>query len=533
MNSVTHAAVPRALVFSTDNRFAKLTDDEGHFEFKVPRSQAEPVPGSQASFATFSGPGVETSRIVTRSSIVLLARKPGYFQSQTGQPWMGGEQESSADLRIELVPEALIVGRVNLPVQDGTERIQVQVYRRQVQEGHVQWVPSGSVTTRANGEFRFADLQQGDYKLFTAERLDNDPLTLNPRGPTHGYPPVYYPAAGDFESAAVIHLNAGEAFQAALTPVKREYYPVKLGVLNAPEGGGLQIQVEPQGHRGPGFSLGYYANEGSIEGMLPNGNYRVEVTQYGESGSGGVLNFSVNGARLEGSTVMLAPNPAIEVRLRDERTKSDNTFAPGARNLLNAMGVKLVPTDEFGPTNYVSPQPPKSPDDETLFFGGTQPGSYRVRAGCNGAAYVAAVNSGGTDLLRQRLVVGFGATVPPLEITIRDDGARVDGNIENWARPGRNAESSNFSGNVPTVVLLPLPDSAGQFCQGWATPEGEFHFAQVAPGDYRVMAFEHLTQDLEYGSTEAMKKYELKGQVLTLEAGQTEHVRLSLEGGSN
>src|SRR5262249_28256477 len=51
VNSVTHAAVPHALVFSSDNRFAKLTDDEGRFEFKVPRTEEKP-PGSTLTSTT-------------------------------------------------------------------------------------------------------------------------------------------------------------------------------------------------------------------------------------------------------------------------------------------------------------------------------------------------------------------------------------------------------------------------------------------------------------------------------------------------
>lgn len=511
VNSVTNAAVPHALVFTQDNRFAKLTDDEGHFEFKWPRPKDGQNGGNGENF---------------------VARKPGYFQSP-GQIWFVTDAQSSSEMRIELVPEARIVGRVNLPVRDGTERIQVQVYRRQVQDGRVQWVPAGGETTRANGDFRVANLQQGDYKLFTSELLERDPLTFNPRGTAHGYPPMYYPAAGDFESAAVIHLKAGETFQAALTPAKREYYPVKLGVLNAPSGGGLQLEVEPQGRRGPGFSLSYNMNDSSIEGLLPNGTYRVEVTQYGESGAAGTLNFSVNGARVEGPTVMLAANPPIEVRVRDERTNNTNTLAPGMRNMVNSMSVRLVSTDEFGPTNYLRLQPPQNPDDETLWFAGTLPGSYRVRVGNTPVGYVAALSSGGTDLLRQPLVVGVGAAVPPLEITIRDDGARVDGNIENWPAGGRNGQLLGFSRNAPTVVLLPLPDSTGQFCQAWVMPDGQFNFAQVAPGDYRAIGFDHSPEDLEYGNAEAMKKYESKGQVLRLEAEQAEHLRLSLDGGSD
>lgn len=533
VNSVTHAAVAHALVFSTDNRFAKLTDDAGHFEFKVPLPQSEQNPRSQTVSSTFSIPGEISSRVVITTGIVFLARKPGYFQSMTGEPWIGAEAENSAEIKIELVPEALIVGRVNLPANDGTEKIQVQVYRWQVQEGRGQWAPAGSVSTRANGEFRFASLREGEYKLFTREVLDRDPLTFDPRGQLFGYPPVYYPAAADFESAAIIHIKAGETFLATLTPSRREYYPVKLGVFNAEAGGGIRVEVETQGHRGSGFSLGYNMNESSIQGLLPDGNYSVVVTAFGGNGATGMLNFSVNGAPVQGPSVMLAPNQLIEARVKDERAKSDNTIAPGGRNLLGAMNVRLVPLEEFGQRNPLWLLPPKNPEDESLLFGNAQPASYRVRAGCNAAAYVAGVSSGGRDLLQQPLVVGVGATVPPIEITIRDDGAHVEGSIENWPRQQQNSPMRSSLGSSSAVVLfLPSPDSAGQFCQAWINPGGEFILPQVAPGDYRVIAFDHMPEELEYGNAEAMKKYESRGQVLRLVPGQKEHLRLRLDGGS-
>ena len=40
VNSVTREPIGRALVFSSDNRFATLTDSEGHFEFTVPAPSA-------------------------------------------------------------------------------------------------------------------------------------------------------------------------------------------------------------------------------------------------------------------------------------------------------------------------------------------------------------------------------------------------------------------------------------------------------------------------------------------------------------
>lgn len=528
INSVTRAPVPRALVFTADNRYAKLTDDEGHFEFKMPHEQ--PQQGSRSETGYFGGSHLtRPSSLVVLTGVPLLARKPGYFQSTPQQSGTYGEGNGSQELTIELVPEALIAGRVNVAANDGTNTMQVAIYRREVREGHGQWVPANSTTTRASGEFRFANLQAGDYKLFTQDMQDRDPVAFNPRQ-LFGYPPVYYPAANDFESAAVIHLKAGDTFSATLTPSRTEYYPVRLGMANADSLAGIRMELETQGHRGPGFSLGYSSNN-TIQGLLPNGNYRLEVTKYGEIRATGLVDFSVNGAPLQGPSATLLPDAVIEARVRDERTKGDNGIAPGARNLLNMMNLAFIPTDGFAQVDYLRLRPANSPDDERLVFGDLQPGSYRVRARCQPWGYVAAMRSGETDLLQQPLVVGLGAAVPPLEITVRDDGAMVTGSIENWPPPGQPQGLGGFSESPPTVVLLPTAGSGGQFCQTWTGPKGEFAFQEVAPGEYLAVAFDHLREDLEYDDPKVMEKLESKGKVLRVVADQKERVQLGLNAG--
>ena len=531
VNSVTHAAIGRALVYSTDNRFAKMTDDQGHFEFKVPLHESEqtrpsgPVAGSGFSSLSVVPQGGTT---YSSSSTFLMARKPGYLPIENGEPGTQVELGASSEITISLMPEALIIGHVNLPTNEGTDKIQVEVYRREVQDGRAHWVSAGGTQARANGEFRFANLRKGDYKLFTNELLDRDLLTFDPRGQLYGYPPVYYPAVADFEEASIIHLNAGETFPVKLTPSRREYYPVKVNVMNAALGAGYNTTVGLQGHRGPGYSLGYDQNESTIQGMLPNGSYTVELVKFGENSATGKLNFTVNGSAVEGLSLMLVPSNSIELRLNDERTNSINA-QPG---LLRNLGVMLVPRDEFGAANPVGMQPPKSPEDETIVFTNVSPGSYRVRAGETPGGYMAAVSSGGNDLLGQPLVVGFGAATPPIEITIRDDGAQIDGNVENWRREQRPAVIHSFSRNGQgVVVFLPIADSTGQFRQTWISSNGDFNLLQLPPGEYRVIAFDHWPEDLEYESAEAMRKYQSKGQLLRVVAGQSEHLRLSLESG--
>jgi hypothetical protein len=82
------------------------------------------------------------------------------------------------------------------------------------------------------------------------------------------------------------------------------------------------------------------------------------------------------------------------------------------------------------------------------------------------------------------------------------------------------------------VVFLPIADSTGQFRQTWISPNGDFNLPQVPPGEYRVIAFDHRPEDLEYDSAEAMQKYQSKGQLLRVVADQKEHLRLTLNSGS-
>ena len=49
INSVTREPIGRALVFSTDNRFAAMTDSEGHFEFTFPAANSSGQIGTDAS----------------------------------------------------------------------------------------------------------------------------------------------------------------------------------------------------------------------------------------------------------------------------------------------------------------------------------------------------------------------------------------------------------------------------------------------------------------------------------------------------
>ena len=533
VNSVTHQPIERALVHTSDNRFATLTDSEGHFEFTVPAPSAAPVEGSPGSIFRPGALGQSTS---------LTARKPGFL----GDRARGADPGTPArEATISLVPEALIVGHVVLPSSEPSDRIQVELYRRQVQDGRAHWVMREQVTTKSTGEFRFAELSAGSYKLLTRELLDRDPLTFNPQGPQFGYPPVYFPGAGDFVSAETIQLTPGKTFQADITLVKQPYYPVKVAVSNGQPGFGMQVVVSPQGHRGPGYALG--GGPGTIEGLLPNGTYTVEAASGFEANSAsGSLSITVKGARAEGASLTLVPDNPIAVNVKEEFTNPENageqgvviysgpTRAPGTRILSGPrryLNIQLEAVDDFGLGQGATLRPATGPDDESLAIDNVRPGRYWVKVNSS-RGFAAAITSGGMDLQHQPLVVSGGSS-PPIEVTMRDDWAEIDGTVEGIASPFGETDVSPFQTGMSFeaaahVYFVPLPDSSGEFREAWVGRDGKFNVPQLPPGVYRVLAFDRPQSELEYRNAEAMRAYDSKGQVVRLVGNQKEQVRLQL-----
>jgi hypothetical protein len=525
VNSVTHEPIGRALVHSPDNRFATMTGDRGQFEFNFPRSE----PGQLVTSAsTFSAPGsVRESRLQYVSSnrpTNLMAAKPGYlFEENEGQGALVSADQQV--LTIALTPEALVVGHILLPSVDYLDSIQVELYRREHQQGEEHWAAVGTTRSRVDGSFRFAELPAGTYKLVTRELLDRDPLTFDPGGQLFGYAPVYYPSAPDFAAAEVIRLSAGTTFQANLSPIRREYYRVKVGVANAPPN--IQLQVWPHGRPGPGYSLGFNAEEQSIEGSLPDGNYTIRAASYGPAGMTGTLNIAVGGGPTTGATMMLLPNSSIRVSVTEEFLDPETLnrirtmYNSGASNPRrpNYFSVSLAPIEQFAYIPGASLRPPNGPDDESLVIENVQPGSYRVQA-TTGMGYISSITSGGGDLVHKPLLVSPGSAPPAIEITLRDDGAEVDGTVE--------VPSHGSTFRLPVVHFVPMADGGGRFRVAWASGDGRFQLQQLPPGAYRVLVFDRQRPELEYATDEVLSQYDSKAQVIRVVAGQKEHLRLPL-----
>jgi hypothetical protein len=492
VNAITHMPVPRALVHSADDRYAMMSDGDGRFEFT-------------------GQPG---------TSLWLLARKPGFL----GDRHTGRAIQTSPgdDVTIPLTPESVIKGRVSTSSAETPAGVEVQLFDHQTRDGIARWSPTATAQTKSDGSFRFADLPAGSYKIMTHEFMDNDPAVSIPGAQIFGFPPAYFPAASDFSAAGTIDLAAGQTLEANLTITEQPYYPVKIPIANGEMNGGLDIRVSLQGQHGPGYSLGYNASTHKIEGLLPNGNYTVLAFTYAQDSVSGEANLRVAGAPVEGSPLTLNRNSSVTLNIQEVFTQTNGSFVAVGGSSQHPYVVhgpqvylypRLEPADDFAAWGTGSVRSPNNQNDTSIFIDNIVPGRYWLRLN-TGRGYVASATMGGIDLLHEPFEVGSGSSIP-IEITLRDDSATLQGTVA-------NASSSTF------VYCVPLGDSPGQFHEGSAAADGKFNFPPLAPGTYRVMAFASQKHDLPYRDADAMRAYDSKGQVIQLAAGQSASVQLQV-----
>ena len=523
VNSVTGAPISRALVFTPGNHIAMLTDGEGHFEFALPKAPNENLSSPNGGQRYIFGP------------TVLMARKPGFLDNPNGQPPI--EANPGAEIVLPLLPEALIKGRILSSETDPAAGIEVQLFSRQVQDGMPKWMPAGSARTNSNGEFRFAELQPGTYKVMTNELRDNDPAITGPGGQQYGFAPVYYPGVSDYSAAGTIQLAAGQTVQADIPIAHQPYFNVEIPVANPDPNTNLNVIVSVQGHGGSGYGLGYSAEKQRIEGLLPNGKYLVEATTAQNSASGQV-NLSVSGAPAQGPSLSLVPNSSIPVHVTEEFTatdwKAEGMWNDGRRSFLMPklrldLNVRAEAADDFAPQTGGNLRPPIGPNDDSMILENLAPGRYWLRADA-ARGYVASATMGGLDLLREPFTVAPGSTTP-IEIKLRDDNAEIAGTVAGLtATPPTTATSAHFGRWLQSayVYCVPLPDSTGRFMLLSADSDGKFDYQMVTPGTYRVLAFANQQPNLPYRDPEAMRVYESKGQIVHLAAGQKASVQLQL-----
>jgi hypothetical protein len=221
-------------------------------------------------------------------------------------------------------------GRVTTPAIEHPIGVQILLLQRQIQDGRATWSQTNATLTNSRGEYRFANLSTGNYKIMTREWVQNGTLPDSGNQIT-GYPPAYYPNETDIENGTPIHIGRGETARADLSLRAEPYYRVSIPLMNVTTGIGIGVGVNAEGEDksvSSGFSLGFNPQSQMIEGYLPNGAYRVRVTSFGAAQSGATARIEVANGPAHGSPISLMPGGTIPVIVREEYTADVSNGAP-------------------------------------------------------------------------------------------------------------------------------------------------------------------------------------------------------------
>ncbi len=506
VNSVTGEPIPRALIqmMGMASR-EELTDAEGKFEFdNLPETQA-----------------------------MLTARKPGYFSEMELGQGRGRVKPTAitagmGSVTVKLTPAGVITGRLTTSEGEPVESAGIMVKARMIQNGRRQLVNRNGASTDEDGYFRIGNLQPGTYYLYTSGNSRMITAT------DEVLSPAYYPGVSDIAGASALEVRAGSTTAADFTVHKEKAYRVS-GIVTGllPNQGASVELLGPDGENLPVMAA--VRPDGNTFEMrrVPAGTYTLKAVaqqRVGPDGFAGIQRFggprgprmpqmytgsipiTVSGD-LNNVTVAVQPAATIPVVVRTDFTnkQTEPDFGgSGRRNQQQYVMLHLIRSDGQRGDNYAQMS---GPDNPTLTIQNVEPGRYRVEFMQMGNTYVRSATYGNTDLLRDELVVSGGES-QPIDVVVRDDPASLSG-------------SARCEDTQCWVLIVPDGNNAVQPRTAFVDPQGGFQQMGLAPGSYRVYAFDRM-DGIEYTNPEAMKAYGAHAETVVLTAGQKAQVNVDL-----
>ncbi len=500
VNSSTGEPVRRAIVqvFAGSTR-QTLTDNEGRFHFYG-------LPATHAS---------------------IVARKPGFFNPQ--QVNAGIQPADSVDIgndtpevQVKLVPESVLFGRVTDVSGEPVENIPVRVISSRVSDGKRHWEQRGAALSDDDGQFRVSGLMPGSYFVVVGPSWERAFASFSERPPTRkstdsGYSERFYPDVNDIQSASPIELLAGQQVETDFSVKPEPLFDVAGSITGVGPGQNVNLQFISRSGESANFPVRYHNNNGTFETKAPAGVYTLRAHAQGLGGTMVGDAPIVVTSNTAGVRIALSPAASIPVSVsfrssHSSLTNRDDLNLQPVTVQLMAQGLSIL--TQNGYFSFVK----GSGKNASVVVADVDPGNYAVGITPNGDWWVESARYGGSlDLLQENLPVVAGVRPLPIEIVLRDDGASLTGTV---TQSGRKTQAG--------VFLVPERGPAGNSRTTFASSTGRFHFSNLAPGDYLVLALDQSPETMEYGNPEALEPYLSEASHVTLQAGETSTINVEL-----
>jgi hypothetical protein len=473
--------------------------------------------------------------------ITFLVRKPGFFNpeelnSSTG--WIANRVQVGADVPpvvLKLVPEAVITGRVTDAGGEPLEGVTVRVSGVQHTSGRRQLQPllqdqeeAQTWTTNEDGEYRVAGLMPGSYYISVVPYSSDRDQAQSMGIPKVAFPVTYYPGVAELNDATSLQLSAGQRAEIDFT-IRPAPVIVVAGSLTG-IGRAQDVNLEFSNQSGDDLSLDkqFDSQTGAFQAhVIASGPCVIKADARDAFEHPLHAQLMVNAtASVRNVRLNLAPALSIPIVVRVENTKQSPgvagfEVAPGGNRALPVnsipVSVNLHPVEMGRPELSASVE--GGPSNPVLVLRNLEPGRYKVEAipnnTTNNSLYVKSIFYGGTDLLREELTVAPGQAAA-IEIVLRDDSAMLHGRVQSVEDEGQSAAVLVVSEYAPLDPKMIL-----------ANDRGEFQLDGLAPGDYKVFAFDRL-DGLEYSNPEALDQYASKAAQVSLQPNETTTIKVDL-----
>jgi hypothetical protein len=329
--------------------------------------------------------------------------------------------------------------------------------------------------------------------------------------------PIYYPGTPEAAQAVAVDIHPGQTarveFQSSLVPVHRVRGRIAGGSVES--GGGSTVRLVPLNPNGAQvtFPDDYLDLEGLIEdnsfdiGGVPPGRYAVLVDIH-RDGMSMSARTTIDVRNADVNDLVVAPTPNIRVTgifLIDSAHNDDKSSGVSAQLQLTSK----TSDADFFPGFIVN---------SVLTFENVPADDYFIDSfsarleipGKTGSspAYLESIRAGGQDVLLSGLHVDSSFD-QPLRIVVRDDFGSVSGRI--------TGSSPQFP--EPVVVLVPsIRNDRARYKMTGVDATGEFHFKDVAPGDYKLFA-PGLNDYNSWQDPEFVAAHEADGRDIRVTAG--------------
>jgi hypothetical protein len=434
--------------------------------------------------------------------------KDGYVEDTSKLLHVAGDAPVKVDMQFK--PWGSLHGRVI--GEDGEPAAGVRVEKEPVRIGLL----DGDTVTDTNGEFAFPNLPPGSYTVVAKPEAK----TRTQDGIRFGAVAIYYPSATEPAQAAPIQVRVGDNVSGLDIRLKSvPVHRIAGVVLNQAGKPAARVTVKLMGRAGPTrqalgaamilpirpgtIGANFYTIVGpraepEIARVTTNDDGAFEFAA-GESGdwrltaAGGTYDDPLSGV----ASALVSEKDVDDIQIRLSAPFPLQVTAdwggaqpPAAPTRISPLGndngrvTASEPTPPRVNLTQVEGQPSVTGEDyvkNMQRMNSVLPGRYRVMpGGVQSGFYVAAILWGGRDVRGQVVELAPGAG--PFQIVYRSGLGTVHGTVD--------------KGEAATVFLISQePGELLSYRRATCGPSGAYEIADVPPGDYYLVAFDHAESD--------------------------------------